>query len=146
MKLLSTFSLSSSSTGKGEPSQFILEPLSQWMTFLPPLQLRFCVERFAPRRKQSTDASNSRPNHSTSSPSESPTHTGHRKSSLPSFSMCAKGDSQLFGKCVNCIPSSQPSTIALSHFILHNKSCGSSLASFPGLLRGWLRPRNTFIL
>ena len=95
MKLPSTFSQSSSSTGKGEPSQFILEPLSQWLTFLPPLQLRFCVERFAPRRKQSTDASNSRPNHSTSSPSESPTHTGRRKSS-----MCAKVDSKLFGECV----------------------------------------------
>lgn len=81
--------------------------------------LRFCVERFAPRRKHSIDSSNNRRNHSStsspSSPSKSPTRTSHRKKSLSIH------HSQLFGKFVNCVPS-YPQASTITVFILHNKA------------------------
>ena len=74
--------------------------------------LRFCVERFAPRRKHSIDSSNNRRNHSpTSSPSKSPTRTSHRKKSLSIH------HSQLFGKFVNYIYTLLP--LSLYHNCFH---------------------------
>ena len=103
MKLPLISSLSWSSTGRGDLTQLCNMFCSQPFLLSLVSTLRFCMARFAPKRKWSVASSNGHPNQPSASKSRchSPGSAGNahlRMKSFPSFSVFERRGSQIFGQ------------------------------------------------